>query len=366
LTLTTGTGFPYDTGNGPQDPTVNAGVSTGVQIGNIYSTVANLKQARLNESGSEQNLIRSRQTVVFTVMSNFLSLIAAQEQVAVQEKNLASVQAQQKQIEAYVKAGARPISDLYQQQATTASAQLSVVQSHRSIILARMNLIRTLQLDPFGEYDFVVPELAPLSTSFSSLDLTTISQKALSQRPDLLASQIALSSAEQGLKIASATRWPSVSLQLGYNTGNFNSGLDGDLFDQLDQGRRGTLSINVSVPILDFTYGITKERAQIALDNARISLENTRQAVTTDVRTAYLDLQLAEQQLAVAEAQVQAADLALQTAQQRYDVGAATLVELTQAQLAQVRAASTLVNARYELVFQSRLMDYYLGQLQTD
>jgi outer membrane protein len=327
--------------------------------------VANLRQARLNESGSEQSLVRSRQTVVFNVMSNYLSLIEAQEQLAVQERNLEAVRGQENQIKAYVDAGARPISDLYQQQASTASAQLGLVQAQRSLVLARMNLIRTLQLDPFAEYEFVVPELGALSTSFASLDLTAISQQAFAERPDLRASEYALSSAEQGLRIASATRWPSVSLQLGYNSGNFSSGLEGDLFNQLDRGRRGNLSLNVSVPILDFTFGITKERAQIALDNARISLDNARLNVATEVRTAYLDLQLAEQQLTVAEAQVQAADLALQTAQQRYDVGVATLVELTQAQVAQLRAASALVNARYELVFQSRLMDYYLGHLQT-
>jgi hypothetical protein len=42
---------------------------------------------------------------------------------------------------------------------------------------------------------------------------------------------------------------------------------------------------------------------------------------------------------------------------------AATLVELTQSQAAQVQAASALVNARYTLVFQQSLMSYYTGEL---
>ena len=119
------------------------------------------------------------------------------------------------------------------------------------------------------------------------------------------------------------------------------------------------------MPVLNFTSSITRERARIQVENAQINLESTKQNVAVEVRTAYLDLQLAEEQLLVAEAQQQAAALALQTAQQRYDVGAATLVELTQARTSQVRAASDLVSARYNLVFQSRLMDYYLGDLGT-
>ncbi len=366
VNFNTGTGVPYGTPGVSADPTLTAGISANVQVGNVYSTMANMRQARLNETGSEYSLVRSRQTVVFNVMSNYLSLIEAQEQLAVQQRNLETVQAQERQIEALVEQGRRPISDLYQQQATTASAQLSLLQAERGLIVTRMNMIRNLQLDPFGDYEFVVPELGPLSTDFASLDIRTITQQALSQRPDLRASEVSLSSAEQGVKIADANRWPTLSLQLGYNSGNFNSASDGAFFDQLDRGRRGSLSLNVSVPIVDFTQGITRERARISLDNARINLENTRLAVTTEVQTAYLDLQLAEQQLTVAEAQLQAADRALEMSQARYGLNAATLVELTQSQTAQLRAASALVNSRYELVFRSRLMDYYLGNLATD
>lgn len=366
LNFSTGTVAPYGVVGGQPDPTITAGLSTNIQIGNIYSTVANLRQARLNETGSEYSLERSRQTVILNVLSNYLALIEAEEQNEVQVRNLAAVEAQEAQIAAFVREGRRPISDLYQAQASTASARLGLVQAQRGLIVTRMNVIRTLQLDPFGEYDFVVPELGPLSTSFESLDLQAMSAQAFAQRPDLQASQLSLSAAEQGVRIASANRWPSLSLQLGYNTGSYSSALPGNFFNQLDQGRRGNLSLNVSVPILNFTQGINQERARISLDNARIGLENTRQAVATEVRTAYLDLQLAEQQLVVAEAQVEAADLALRFSEQRYEVGAATLLELTQSQVAQVRAASTLVRARYDLVYQSRLMDYYLGNLDAD
>ncbi|MBW8769754.1 MAG: hypothetical protein JF589_08370, partial [Gemmatimonadetes bacterium] len=46
------------------------------------------------------------------------------------------------------KAGARSISDLYQQQATTASARAGVVAAEQAVELARIGLIQTLQLDP--------------------------------------------------------------------------------------------------------------------------------------------------------------------------------------------------------------------------
>ena len=81
------------------------------------------------------------------------------------------------------------------------------------------------------------------------------------------------------------------------------------------------------------------------------------------MRRAYLDYQAAKQQLDAAEVQLRAAQLALQTSQQRYNVGAATLLEVTQARATQLQAASALVTARYGLLFQRTLIGYYTGDL---
>jgi outer membrane protein len=64
-----------------------------------------------------------------------------------------------------------------------------------------------------------------------------------------------------------------------------------------------------------------------------------------------------------AQAQLRSAALALQASQDRYQAGASTLVELTQARAVQVQAASLLVTARYNLQFQRILLDYYVGDL---
>jgi outer membrane protein len=111
---------------------------------------------------------------------------------------------------------------------------------------------------------------------------------------------------------------------------------------------------------------IRPQRAQIQADNARISLDVQRQEVGMQVRRAYLDFNAAREQLRAAEAQQRAAALALEASQERYRVGAATLVELTQARTAHVQAASALVSARYNLLFQRTLLDYYVGDLDPE
>ena len=345
---------------------LSGGVSSSVTLFNGFSNVASLQQARLNQSAGTQEVARSRQTVVFTVMSNYLALIEQQEQVAVQQENLTAQEAQEAQIKAYVDAGARPISDLYQQQATTASSRLGLVQTRRALELARMALIRTLHLDPLQDYAFTVPTLGDTTTASRPIDVAALANQAIAQRPDLAAAQVRVAAAQQGLRIASASRWPAVSVSLGYNSG-FNSANDAAFFDQIDQRRGGSVGLGLSLPVWDRNASrLAKQRANIQVENAQINLENARQNVAIEIRTAALDLQAAQEQLRQAEAQLRAADLALQTTQQRYNVGAANIVELTLARAARVQAASDLVNARYGLTFQSRLMDYYLGNLAVE
>lgn len=345
---------------------VSGSVSSGVTIFDGFSNTASLRGARLTEEAGEYEVERAEETVVFNVMSNYLTLIEAREQLGVQEENLAAQEALEADIAARVEQSLRPISDLYQQQASVASARLALVQAQRAAVLGEMTLLQTLQLDPTQEYEFEIPDVGAVAAESAALDLEAATEQALSQRADYVAAQSLLAASEQSVRVARASYWPTVSLSANYSS-NFSSLDNTGFVDQLDARRGGSLGLSFSIPLFDrLTTRSAAERARIQVENSRINLESLRQSVAVQVRTAMLDLRSVEEQLTVAEAQLRAAELALEYSQQRYNVGAASLVELTQSQTAQVRAASDLVSARYRLVFQRRLMDYYLGGMTAE
>ena len=342
---------------------VSAGLSSTVTLFDGFKNVSALRQAQSSEEASNKDLERARQTAVFTVASNFVALVAGQEQLRVQQENLAAQQVLEQQIAQFVKAGTRPISDQYQQQATVASASASVVEAQRTLELAKVDLIQTLQLDPSGTYDFVPPTVSDAAAIQRDFNLDSLMTKAFAHRVDLDAQAARVEAASQGVKAADAGRWPTVSLSAGYNT-TYNSATDLGFTDQLDQRRGGSLSIGLSIPLFDRgNASIAAERAQLQKSNAELALQTTRQDVALQVRRAYLDFRAAQERLKAAEAQQQAAALAVQTSQERYRVGASTLVEVTQARASETQAQSALVNARYNLVFQKAVMTYYTGEL---
>jgi outer membrane protein len=347
------------TGAGSQSVSATATAST--TIFNGLQNVANLRQAVYTHDASGQDLARARQTAIFTVTSDYLALVTDQEQLRIQQDNLASQQAQEEQIDKLVAAGARAISDQYSQEATVASAQSSVVSAQNTLELARVDLIQVLQLDPRGTYEFVTPVVTDSSAVRQRDALDTLLTRAFAQRADLASAALAVRAAEQGVRSAAGEWWPTLTASASFGS-SYQSGTGGGFASQFTNQQGGSVSLGLSLPIFDQgAASVATQKARIARDNATLALANERQTVAVDVRRAYLNLIADRETLAASLAQLRASDLAVVTTRQRYQVGAATLLELTEAQATQRQAASAVVTARYDLVFHQSLMAYYTG-----
>jgi outer membrane protein len=281
----------------------------------------------------------------------------------VQRENLVAQRELLRQVEAFTTAGTHPISDLYQQQAATAAAQLAVTNATQATELAQVDLIQELVLDPRGSYEFSCPP--PDSAAPPVFRLDSLISVAVAQRADVHAQALRVEAAQREILVASGGRLPVVSATIGYGT-SINSGLTNGIGQQIDQQRGGAIGLGVSIPILDRgAVSITRQRDQVALDVATLALRDQTQAAALDVRRALLSYQSAQEQIIAADAQVRAGTLGLQASEARYRAGATgvTFVEVTLARATLVQAQSASVTARSNLAFQRTLMSYYTGAL---
>jgi outer membrane protein len=342
---------------------LSLGASSGVTLFAGLHDVAALRQAELSRQASQWDLGRAQETAIFTVVSNFLALILQREQLQVLRENLAAEVTLEEQIREYVTAGTRASADLYQQQANVASARLSVIQAENAAELSKVDLLRTLQLDPFQSYEFRSPAIEAIFSS-GAMDLQELVGRALERRADLRAEEARVAALEQSVRVASSGYWPTVSLAAGYGS-SYTNALPLGLHDQLDAYRNGSVSVNVSVPLFD--RSVTRNavhRARLQVENERIALDSARHEVELQVKSVYLNYHAARDELTAAQAQQHTAQLAVQSAQERFKAGTAILVEVSQERTRYMLAEIALVTARYNLAFQSTLMKYYLGQIE--
>ena len=347
----------------------NLGGNSSLTIFNGFENTASLTQAQTQADADRMSLKQSRREVVFTVVDQFIALAESRELVRVRREELDTRRQQLEQIRAFVEAGSRPVSDLYTQQADVADAEQQLLQAEREREVSKTRLIQTLQLSPRKAYAFQQPGLQTDSARVETYDLSALIDQAFQQRLDLEVARAEQRAAETGIRAARSSYYPSLSISGNYGSDWSSRGLPGETTDnsfgnQLDINRGGSVSFSLNIPIFNnLNRSAQVEQAQVQAQSARYALQDQRQQVALQVRQAYLDYRNAVKQLDVANKRLRAARQSRDATLERYNLGSASIVELQNARRDFVSAASDQVQARYQVIFQRKRIEYNIGDL---
>jgi outer membrane protein len=352
-----------------------ASISTGVTIFDGLRNINNLRAAQTTKLSAEENLQRAKENVIFNTASSYLSVLLNQELLSIAKENLEASQKQLEQVKAQVEVGMRPMVDLYNQEAVVANNEFQIVERENALNISIIQVVRVLAIDPMQDYEFVTPGIDEENLEVKNFSLTQLIEQAMLNRSDLRGTEAQIKVSEYNLRIARGAFLPTVSLS-GSLSGGYSdqfrertpSGqvVDVSYFDQItDRNRRYSIGFNIQVPIFNrFNTRRTVQASQVDYKNAMLDLEAKKLEINQEVRQAYNDYLSASKQLDTTERALLAASKAYETEQERYRVGASTLIELTQANAEFVSASSNRVQSVYRFVFQEQLLNYYLGQVQ--
>lgn len=337
------------------------------------NTPVQIQQLEKSREAGKQNLARAKENIIFTVVTAYLDFIRNQEQVKVLEENLAAQKQQLERVRQFVRGGARASADEYQQQALVAQAELQVLSAQRLIELSKTRLIQLLQLDPLKNYEFTVPKVNENMLTKDTYDVNGMVRRAMEGRTDVLAQKTTIEATRLGIEAAKLGTKPQLSLGSSVSTRYASSSKENPLdpnsarkniFSQLWENRNLGLGLNFSMPIYD--RGETRrevQRAQLDYENAVLDLKSLEQTVAVEVRQAYLDYINADKQFEVSNIQLTFRKQALDAEQNRYNLGASTLTELTQARAGYFEAQNQRLQALYALIFQKQVLEYYVGRI---
>jgi len=351
---------------------VSGRIDANITIFDGFENILSLRQSRYDKTSSEENLARAKESVIFNTATAYLTVLVNMELLEIARENLESSNIQLNQTQAQVDVGARAAVDLFNQESTVATNELTVIQRENDLRISEVQLINRLQIDPRQEYEFVIPEISDAFELAAQADysLNELIDEALLTRSDIKSEEAGIESRKIGLDISRGALLPSLtagaSISSRYSDPYFiqGAGFSDQFFDQ--QVNKG-IGVTLSLPIFqnwNRMYNIEFNKVQ--LKNAELDLENTKLTVTQEVTQAYNDFVAYTKQLESAEKALIASEKALETQQERYNVGASTLIELSQAQATFVSSRSDFTQAQYNLIFQNKLLDFYLGKLSGD
>lgn len=358
--------FDDNTGNFG-DLTINSfstGINTSVTLFNGFSNINNLRASRYETLSETEQLHRVKENIIFNTASRYLQYLLNLKLVEIAEENLETARRQLELVSAQVEVGSRPSVDLLNQESVVANSELALVNRENELDFARLQLVNTLQVDPQQEYDFVVPDVDESDIISTEYSLSELVNAALTNRSDLKSEKNSLDAAYHALKSTRANYYPSLNFGASVSSGYSDTGFE-SYYDQFTNTNiRRNFGISLSIPI--FNGLNTRENVQaqeITYKNAQLAFENLKLTVIQEVNQAFNDYRAITKELESTEKALIAAERAYETEQQRYEVGSTTLIELSQANNTYIEAQSNRAQAMYNFIFQEKLLDYYIGQL---
>jgi len=326
-------------GNSTNQSLTNS-ISSNVDLFTGFRRGAERKAASANRTASEASLVNARNTVQLNTTNAFFDVLAAQQLVGVREASVRRAEEQLKVSVALLHAGKGIRPDSLRGVVTLGTAQLNLLNAQTSLATARANLGR--QVGEAGPVDAV--DDSSLYAIMPVVDTTKLREEATGQAPLVLSAEASAASARAAIGSAKSAYFPTLNLSgtMSLNASRANS------YDFL-QGRQ--FNLGLSWPIFNrFQREQSIVAAQVSADNADATAADSRRQVVASLTADLASLEAARLRIDITRTNVLAATEDLRVQQERYRLGAGTIVDVLTSQEALNQAEVDAVTARFDYV----------------
>lgn len=347
----------------------NYNLSVNQTVFNGFRTLNLYKQSLLNLESSKLELARIKDDISLNVVNSYLNILFNKERLETAKAQYAFSNKQLQQVQDLVDAGVQPKVNIYDAKATLSNDAQTVTVAQNNYNLSLLTLSQLLQVS-FKDFDVAIINIDNPSEALLYNDIDPILDFAFNNRNEIKVAQKNIENAELSTEISKSGYYPSVSA--GYGFGSVWSESENDFrkqafFRELDFNKGHNFNLNVSIPIFSrFQNKTAVARSKIREENSKLNLEQEKLNLEANIQRAFTDAQAAFKTFEAAKASMASQELAFTNSQERYNIGAMNAFDLDQARLRFVNAQSSLINAKYDFVFKTKVLDFYMGKSLTN
>lgn len=305
-----------------------------------------LRRARASADVAEASYTQARFDAALQVKQQYYAALAARESEQAAKAQLEQAEQQLKASTARVAAGVATKSDSLRSVIQVGNARLAVLTSQNDLRVANAALTRvvgsttTVTANPADSLD------APLT-----LPTEAELEQLVNAGPAVLLASANVASAKAGKRAQRSQYLPTLSMNYNYSyTQSSRQFASGNLFllGGNDPNRQN-MSFNFSYPLFN---QLAREQgsvqADVALRNAEAQLRDAKLAAQATLTAQWRALANAQARVQVQLAAIAAAEEDLRVQQQRYALGASTLLDLLTSQTTLNQARQALIQARFD------------------
>lgn len=379
----------------------NLSMSTSLDLFNGFSKMNQVKMNREALLASQYDLDKIQNDISLQLCLAYLQILLNKETVGIGEQQVAITQEQVNRMQKLVDAGQEPQGSLYDSEAQLAQEQLNLTNAQNAVILSKLNLTQLLQLpaDQMGGFDIVKPVLTDEGVAILDNSAQEIYNVAKASMPQIMAADHRRLSSEYALAMAKGRLYPSLrfgaSLGSGYSGANtipvgdgvtltpqigvvddvnqtpvmavapqtfFSDYATKDFSDQLEDNFNQNVQFTLSIPLFNgFSANSAVRRAKIAQLESNLSFKQISDQLRFEIEQAYTDAKAAMNSYLSAETAVKSLEESFKYAEVRFEQNVINSVDYNNIKTNFTNAQSNLANAKYDFVFRTKILDFYLG-----
>jgi len=323
------------------------GASASLPLFAGFRNVAGLAQSDASRSAAGAALDRAQQSVALVAARDFIDALKAQALLGVARTDVQRSEQQLERVQALLEVGSVPPVDVFRQRGELGADRLAELDARDALENARNTLNITLGL-PVQDRRLLAP-IEVESIGSQSATLPDLVDRALRTRADLRAARDDVRAAEAGRRISLAGYSPSLDLNASYN---WNGADPPGGIDDLRAGDSYSVGLSLAVPLFDrLATPASVQRAAAEVVYRRAQVQSLERAIAREVAGTRLALANAAERVSLSGANLAAAEEELRLAEERYSVGAGTLLERNVAAASWSAAETHRITALYDLLF---------------
>lgn len=297
---------------------------------------------RLGELGIKNQVINT----VATVINNYYNIVRQKQQLRAVEEQMSINQERVKlaQYKLDIGTGAKP--DLLQGKVDLNAQKAAQLNQQTLIGLLKEQLNQTMNVASGTLYE--VADSIPLNTNLALGDILQDFEKT---SPSLLIAKKNIDIANFTLRERRAERFPVVSFNSAYNFSRTDNQTVINPFSPLFSQSKGfNYGLTAAIPILNgFNMKRLIKQAQLDIQYQQLVYENQRSLVNLNVLNAFRDYEAQKIALLLEEENILLAKENVSIIFETYRLGAATYIQLREAQNSLEEAYNRLIASRYNM-----------------
>ncbi|WP_321334631.1 TolC family protein [uncultured Bacteroides sp.] len=335
----------------------NIPLFTGLQIPNQYAL------SKINFKAAIEDLKKAKEDLSINVASSYLQVLFNKELLKVAQEQVTLSKEQYARVAKLAELGKSSISEVAEAKARIAQDEVSSVQADNDYRLSLLQLSQLLELPTPEGFTLDAPDANPVFAPITPPD--DIYVQAMSSKPGILAAKYRLEGSEKSIRIAQSGYYPQLSFGAGLSTGFYTlNGKAGENFSkQLDNNLNKYIGFSLSIPLFDrFSTRNNVRSARLRQANYSLQLESVKKDLYKEIQQAWYNAVAAESKYNSSTLAVTANEESFRLMEEKYENGKATAVEYNEAKLNLMKAVSDRLQAKYDYMFRTKILDFYKGQ----